>query len=130
MPHVFQDIGIASQIGAYSDAAQVASGARWLVTSGAPGLAKDGAGIPSTIEAQAELAWQHVVEMLARAEMTIADIVKVTQYLKRPDDIKAYAAVRSKYLGDARPASMLTVVSQLVWREMLVEIEILAAKVG
>jgi 2-iminobutanoate/2-iminopropanoate deaminase len=54
------------------------------------------------ITAQAELAWQHIVS--------------------------AYASVRAKYLGDARPASMLSVVSQLVWPNTLVEIEIIAAK--
>ena len=60
--------------------------------------------------------------------MTVADIVKVTQYLTRADDIAAYAKVRSRFLGQVRPASMLLVTPQLVWPEMLVEVEIVAAK--
>jgi len=36
--------------------------------------------------------------------MTVADIVKVTQYLTRADDIAAYAKVRSRFLGQVRPS--------------------------
>ncbi len=61
--------------------------------------------------------------------MTVANIAKVTQYLTRPEDIGAYAHVRAHFLGSARPASMLVVVSQLVRPEFLVEVEIVAAKV-
>ena len=68
------------------------------------------------------------MDLLAKADMTVADIVKITQYLTRAEDIKAYAEVRTRFLGDSRPASMLLIVPQLVWPEMLVEIEIVAAK--
>ena len=46
--------------------------------------------------------------------MTIADVVKVTQYLTRAEDIPAYGKVRSRFLGISRPASMLLVIPQLV----------------
>ncbi|MDL2399489.1 RidA family protein [Rhizobium mayense] len=128
MAHSFQDIGVAKQIGNYSDATIVDAGMRWLITSGTPGLPIDGSTLPSTTEAQADLAWRHILTMLANAGMDVADIVKVTQYLTRAEDIKAYADVRRKYLGDARPASMLLVIPQLVWPNLLVEIEVIAAK--
>ena len=60
--------------------------------------------------------------------MSIADIVKVTQYLTRPEDITAYANVRTRFLGNARPASMLLVIPQLVWPKIFVEIEVVAAR--
>jgi enamine deaminase RidA (YjgF/YER057c/UK114 family) len=44
------------------------------------------------------------------------------------EDIKAYAEVRARFLGDNRPASMLLVIPQLVWPKILVEVEIIAAK--
>jgi 2-iminobutanoate/2-iminopropanoate deaminase len=69
-----------------------------------------------------------VIALLAKADMTVADIVKVTQYLTRADDIAAYAKVRSRFLDRHRPASMLLVIPQLVWHELLVEVEIIAAK--
>jgi 2-iminobutanoate/2-iminopropanoate deaminase len=121
------NIGVASQIGKYSDAVAVPSNARWLLTSGTPGIGLDGE-LPEGIEAQSELAWNHIVSMLDRAGMTVSDIVKVTQYLTQESDIPAYAAVRSRFLGDARPASMLLVIPALVRAGFLVEIEVTAAK--
>jgi len=126
MPHTHHQLGIAAQIGTYSDAVQSASNLRWLHTSGTPGLPLEGE-IPSDIAGQSELAWRHVLVLLERAHMQVSDIVKVTQYLTRAEDIPAYAQVRQRYLGDARPASMLLVVSQLVWPKILVEVEIIAA---
>src|SRR5260370_36691985 len=103
------DVGIAKQIGSYSDAVEAGPNLRWLYPSGTPGLT--GAGeLPPDIEAQAHIAWTHVLEMLSQAHMSIADIVKVTQYLTRPEDITAYANVRTRFLGNARPASMLLVI--------------------
>jgi len=125
--NTLHNIGVAASIGAYSDAVEVPGGARWLVTSGTPGLSSGGA-LPEGIVAQAELAWRHMVTLLARAGMTVADLVKVTQYLTRDSDIAAYAQVRGRYLGDARPASLLLVVPALVRPGFLLEIEILAAK--
>ena len=128
MAHTIHDIGVASQIGSYSDAIEAKPNLRWLMTSGTPGLAVNGDGLPKDITGQAELAWQHILSILGKADMTVTDIVKVTQYLTRADDIAAYAKVRTRYLGQARPASMLLVIPQLVWPEILVEVEIIAAK--
>ena len=127
MTHTIHDIGVASQIGSYGDAIGVNPNLRWLMTSGTPGLSARG-DLPKDITGQAELAWQHVIGLLEKADMTVADIVKVTQYLTRADDIAAYATVRSRVLGQVRPASMLLVIPQLVWPEILVEVEIIAAK--
>jgi 2-iminobutanoate/2-iminopropanoate deaminase len=122
------DIGVATQIGTYSDGVEVPQGARWLYTAGTPGLAADGT-LPADIAGQAEIAWKHIATLLERAGMTVHDLVKVTQYLLRAEDIPAYAAVRKRFLGDARPASMLLVVPALVRPDFLVEVEIVAAKV-
>jgi 2-iminobutanoate/2-iminopropanoate deaminase len=127
MPHTKIDIGVASQIGAYSDGVQATANLRWLYTSGTPGL-PDAGGMPGDITGQAEIAWAHVLRMLERADMTVSDIVKASHYLTRAEDIGAYSRVREKYLGEARPASMLLVVPQLVRPEFLVEIEVVAAK--
>jgi 2-iminobutanoate/2-iminopropanoate deaminase len=125
--HGIQDIGVANQIGKYSDAVEVGSHLRWLFTSGTPGLSISGS-LPSDITGQSEIAWGHILKMLENAAMTITDVVKVTQYLARSEDIAAYAAVRTRFVGDARPASMLLVVPQLVRPEFLIEVEVIAAK--
>ena len=127
MAHTIHDIGVARQIGTYSDAVEAKANLRWLLTSGTPGLSTTG-DLPKDITGQTERAWEHVIGPLERAGMTIADVVKVTQYLTRAEDIPAYGKVRLRFLGDARPASMLLVIPQLVRPEFLVEIEIVAAK--
>ena len=127
MTHTVHDIGIAKQIGSYSDAIEAGPNLRWLMTSGTPGFTEADK-IPADIAGQSELAWQNVLRALSKAGMTVHDIVKVTQYLTRAEDIKAYAQVRNRFLGTARPASMLLVTPQLVWPSLLVEVEIIAAK--
>jgi enamine deaminase RidA (YjgF/YER057c/UK114 family) len=125
--NVHHDIGVASQIGKYGDAVEVPGSAKWLLTSGTPGLTLDGT-LPEGISAQAELAWGHIVAMLDRAGMTVRDLVKITQYLPQESGIAAYGHVRSRFLGDACPASMLLIVPALVRPSFLVEIEVVAAK--
>jgi enamine deaminase RidA (YjgF/YER057c/UK114 family) len=66
--------------------------------------------------------------MLEQADMGLADIVTVTQCLTRAEDIPAYGNVRTRFLGELRPASMLLIVTQLFKPEFLVELEFIAAK--
>lgn len=127
MTNIALNIGVASQIGKYSDAIEVPPNARWLYTSGTPGLALDG-NLPSDVTGQAEVAWTHIVKMLKQVDMGVNDLVKVTHYLLRAEDIPAYVQVRSKFLGDARPASMLLIVPALVKPNFLLEIEAIAAQ--
>ena len=53
----------------------------------------------------------------------------MTHYLLREEDIPDYVKVRSRFLGEARPASMLLTGAGLVRSEFLLEIEAVAAKV-
>lgn len=121
------NIGVADLVGAYGDAVESPAGARWLHTSGTPGIGADGR-VPEGVAAQAELAWAHIAAMLARAGMDLGDVVKMTHYLTREADIPAYTAVRARVMGDLRPASMLAVLPALVRPEFLVEVEVVAAR--
>ena len=127
MTHKLHDVGVAARIGKYGDAIEVAPNRRWLFTSGTPGMEAKGE-FPPDITRQAELAWGHIVTMLTAADMSITDLVKITQYLIRAEDIPAYVQVRSRMLGAARPASMLMVVAGLPRPEFLLEIEAVAAR--
>lgn len=127
MSNTMHDIGVARLIGSYSDAVEVPAHSRWLVTSGTPGLSAGGQ-LPSDISGQAEIAWNHILTMLGRANLSVSDIVKVTQYLLHASDIAAYARIRSRFLGEARPASMLLIVPALVRPNFLLEIEVQAAR--
>jgi enamine deaminase RidA (YjgF/YER057c/UK114 family) len=123
------NIGVAQKIGTYSDGVAVPADAKWVFVSGTPGMLPDDS-YPDGITAQAEQAWKNVLAILAQAGMGVKDLVKVTHYLVRQEDIKDYVVVRARYLGDARPASMLLVVPGLVKPEILVEIEAYAARQG
>ena len=124
--HTPHDIGVATHIGRYSDAVEVAEPARWLALSGTPGMRPDGT-LPESFEEQAEQAWENVLRALASAGMDVGHLVKITQFLLRAEDIRAYGAIRSRFLGDARPASTLLIVPALVWPTMLIEVEAWAA---
>jgi len=63
--------------------------------------------------------------MLQRADMTVHDLVRITQYLLHASYIPDYVKVRCT----ARPASTLLVVPQSIRPEFLLEVEAFAAKV-
>ena len=77
MNHKIHNVGAAEKIGRYIDAIEAAPGLRWLHTSGTPGVLDNGT-FPEGIEAQTRLAWKYILAMLTKAEMTTADLVKVT----------------------------------------------------
>lgn len=121
------DTGIARRIAHYSDAVQWRGPAHYLTTSGTPGFDGDGALSPD-FAIQAEWAWKNVLAALRQADMGVEHIVKVTQYIVRKSDAAVYRPIREKFLGDARPASMLFYGMELPWPEMLIEIQADAVK--
>jgi len=120
--------GVAARVGTYSDAVEITPGKRMLYISGTPGLSAETGQVPEAFVDQAELAWTNIKAILAEAGMGVENIVKLTQYLVRRDDLAAYRDIRSRHLGASRPASMLLFVPELVWPNMLIELEAVAAK--
>ena len=59
--------------------------------------------------------------------MGVGDLVKITTYLVRPEDVAAAGAARAKHFGDARPGSATIIVKALVNPALLIEIEAVAA---
>jgi 2-iminobutanoate/2-iminopropanoate deaminase len=118
---------IAPPSGRYSHSVEVPANARWLHISGQIGSGPDGS-VPPDIEAQVENCWRNIAAILADANMAIADIVKVTVFLTKAENIAGYRMARDRIIGDARPASTLVVVSQLVRPEWLCEVEAIAAR--
>jgi len=122
------NVGVAARIGTYSDAVEIAPGKRVLYASGTPGLDSSTGAIPESFADQADLAWRNIEAILSEADMSVEDIVKLTQYLIRRDDLAVYRDIRSRHLGTCRPASMLAFLPELVWPNMLIELEVVAAK--
>src|SRR2546423_9247242 len=117
---------VAAPFGPYSHAVEVREGSRLLYISGEVGVLPDGT-VPKGIEAQAEACWRNIIAILADAGMAVADLVKITTYLLRPEDVAAAGAARAKHFGDARPGSAAIIVKALVNPSFLIEIEAVAA---
>lgn len=127
MSHTLHKIGVSSQIGVYSDATEVGPNQRWLFTAGTPGLHPDGT-LPPDITGQSKQAWENIMAILEKAGMEVTDIVKVTTSLLDAKYVGDYANVRKAYLKGYEPAFMLQIIPGLIWPEVLVEIEVIAAR--
>lgn len=119
---------IAAPQARYSHSVEVPPNARWLYVSGQVGVDKDG-NLPSDIESQSENCWRNVEAILKDAGMGFDDVVRVNSYITDSRFVGGWRAGRDKVLtGDHVPASTLVVVSGLAAPEMLVEVEVVAAK--
>lgn len=122
------NVGVASHVGTYSDAVEISAGSRIVYVSGTPGIDMGSGELPSSFEEQAVHAWENIIRILRDADMAVEDIVKLTQHLIRPEDLSVYREIRTRYLGNCAPASMLTILPALVWPNMLIELEVVASK--
>jgi len=106
---------------------EVRAGARTLYITGQIAVDLDGS-IPRGIGAQTELVFAKLSATLASAGMRFTNLVKTTVFLVRPEDYDEFIAVRSRILGDIRPASSLVFVKGLpVSPDLLLELEAIAA---
>ena len=117
---------IAPTFSAYSHGVEVAPGARWLHISGQVGVLPDG-GLADGPVGQMEQTWSNVLAVLADADMGPHDLVKVTCFITRAEDVGLFRQVRDSLLEGAQPASTLVIVSGLAHPDWLVEIEAIAA---
>jgi 2-iminobutanoate/2-iminopropanoate deaminase len=92
----------------YSQAIEVSGAARTLYISGQVGQRMDGT-FPDDIAEQSRLAWQNLEAQLKGAGMTLDNLVKVTTIVPNREDLAVAREVRSKVLGDRKPASTLIV---------------------
>jgi len=113
---------------AYSLAVEAPAEARWLHISGQVGVDPSGR-LAEGAAAQMAQCWRNILAILADAGMGPQDMVKVTAYLTRPEDVGHYREVRDTLLEGAEPASTLVVVQALAHPDWLVEIEAVAAQV-
>ena len=111
--------------GAYSEAMEISGFRRLVFVSGQVPADANGR-VPATFRDQARLAWANVAAQLAKADMTVKNIVKMTIFLSdRQYRGEAYE-VRHEVLGDHCPA--MTIIICGIYRESwLLEIEAVAA---
>lgn len=110
----------------YSHGVEVPPGARLLVCSGQLGITPDDQ-IPQGAEAQTDLIFENIAEILASAQMDLSHIVRINAYVSHRDHLAGYMRARDRYVSEPPPASTLMIVSGFAREEFLVEIEVLAA---
>ena len=114
--------------GNYSHALLVPPGASLLVTSGQLGIDNTDY-IPEDVEAQAVLCFEALKAILAEADMSFADVIRINGFVTSRDYFPTYMAVRDRYTADPLPVSTLVIVSGFTRPEFKVEVEITAARV-
>jgi enamine deaminase RidA (YjgF/YER057c/UK114 family) len=113
--------------GRYSHGVEVPAGSRFVYTSGQLGVRADDT-VPDTIEEQAEICFEAIRSILAAGGMELSDIVRLSAFVTKREDMRRYMAVRDRYVSEPLPASTLFIVSGFTRPEFLVEVEAVAAK--
>lgn len=109
----------------YVHAIEVQTPSRFLFVSGTMGLdvnSRPAAGL----DAQLTAIWNNIRRILAEADMTVNNIVRLTSYLRDGSYAEANARARIAALGNRRIPTTAIIVSTLD-ESWLVEIEIIAA---
>ncbi len=112
--------------GGYVQALEVRDVRRLLVISGQIPETLEGH-VPSDFGDQARLVWANILAQLEAANMTVANLVKVTTFLASRDHRSLNGAIRREILGSHTPA--LTIIITGIYDESwLLEIEAMAAE--
>ncbi|MGI5127701.1 RidA family protein [Pseudonocardia sp. CA-107938] len=119
------DDGVYATGGDWVHAVEVREPQRIVYLSGTMGLAADSTP-GADLAAQLELVWSNIRRILAAADLTVDDIVRVTSYLRDPAYAAENAAARVKALG-GRAVATTAIVAQTLAEDWLVEIEVIAA---
>jgi enamine deaminase RidA (YjgF/YER057c/UK114 family) len=101
------------------------AGARILHVSGQVGQTPEG-DLAADFRGQCKQALLNVSSVLRAANMTLTDIVKMSFYLVRREDMDTLVEVRKELLDGVRPAITTVFVAGLVSPDWLVEVEVVA----
>jgi enamine deaminase RidA (YjgF/YER057c/UK114 family) len=111
----------------YSHSVEAPAGARILAVAGQVGVDASGK-LADGFEGQCENAFANLKKVLEDAGMGFGDVIKTTTFLTDRANLPKMAAIRKKYMGDARPAATLLIVAGLADPKFLIEVEMTAAK--
>jgi enamine deaminase RidA (YjgF/YER057c/UK114 family) len=132
---VVESTGVHAPVGPYSHAMRVPAGAEWLYVSGQISVDQNGEVVGAgDLAAQIEQVFANLESVLRSADFGFDDVVKITTFLVRAEDVPVYRQLRDPYYrkhfpSGAYPASTLVAVQQLANEAFLLEIEAVAARV-
>lgn len=110
-------------IGPYSQA--ISATGRLVFCSGQVALTPEGSFVDGDAGAQTQQAMNNLAQVLAAADASFEDVVKVTIFMKDLNDYAAVNAVYAEYFSEAPPARAAVEVARLP-KDALVEIECIA----
>lgn len=111
--------------GIFAHGVETRAGARILHVSGQVGEPPEGE-LSSDFKEQCRQALLNVEEILKEADMTFKDIVKMTFYLVRREDIDGLLEIRKEMLDGVRPAVTTLLVAGLFNPNWFIEIDVVA----
>jgi 2-iminobutanoate/2-iminopropanoate deaminase len=111
--------------GGYAQVCEVSAAQRFAFVSGQIPQSLDGK-VPPGFDEQCRQVWHNIEAQLAAADMTFANLVKVTTYLSDRKYNLANRAIRNEVLGDHSPA-LTVIIADIFDSEWLLEIEAIAA---
>jgi 2-iminobutanoate/2-iminopropanoate deaminase len=115
-------------IGPYSQAVRAG---KLVFTSGQVALdPATGALAPGGIQEQTERVFANLSAVLAAADLSFADVIKATVYLKNIGDFAAVNEIYAKYLasGGAVPPARTTIEVARLPKDALIEIDLIAVE--
>ena len=117
-------IGVYASTSDYVHALEVRNAQRLLFVAGTMGLDADG--VPgASLEAQLDLVWSNIRTILASADMTLDNVVRVTSYLRDAAYAEENQNARVAALK-GRVVPTTAIVVQTLVEDWLVEIEVVA----
>ena len=107
---------------------EVPANARLLFCNGQVGARLDGT-VPEDLQEQIEVIFERIGIILAAANMTFENVVKLTVYVTDKSILDDYFRVSRRIMGSHNPPATLLVVNKFPRAGVEVEIEAIAAKV-
>jgi enamine deaminase RidA (YjgF/YER057c/UK114 family) len=117
--------GIYATGGSWAHAIEVRNPERIVYVAGTMGLDADSVA-GASLEDQLDLVWNNIRRILAEADMTVDNIVRVTSYLRDVAFAGPNGEARVAALG-GRPVPTTAIVVQTLEPDWLVELEVIAA---
>lgn len=115
-------------LGRFSQAMRCSTQGELLFISGLTARDSDGNVIGAgDIKRQTEVILENMKRLVEQAGGRLADIVKVTVFIRDMEQFDEIHEVRARYFSEPYPASSMVEVSRLVSPEHLIEIEAVAA---
>lgn len=115
----------------FTNVVEVSAGTNLIFVSGLTAQGVDGK-VPSGADAQAEAVFSHLRTALESRGLKPSDVVQIRAFLvDMPNTIPAYRKAAAAFFANSQPpASAAVCVSTLVSPELLMEVELIAARPG